>query len=138
MEAASDATRSLKLAGLTLQGTLQGDTTGPSCNRYAFCEIALFPCSDRNSAITEGTKSVSYARDVTNRVVSRITNDGTTTTTTRYGFTGSGDTPDLAMDGSNNVTEKYLSLPGDMQLTIRPGHTDATAQTAWEGYRSVL
>lgn len=46
-----------------------------------------------------------------------------TTTTNKYAFTGAGDTPDLLLDGSNNVVEKYEALPGGVLLTIRPAQT---------------
>jgi|GEM_PF-3849112 len=89
-----------------------------------------YDSSDRNVSITEGSKSTNYVRDVNDRVVSRATANGTTSATTHYGFTADGDTPDVAMDTSNNVTEKYLSLPGDVQLTVRPPSTSASHQTA--------
>ncbi len=37
----------------------------------------------------------------------------------RYGFTGSGDTPDVLLNSSNQVTERYLQLPGGTLLTKR-------------------
>jgi RHS repeat-associated protein len=81
-------------------------------------------------SITEASKNTSYVRDANDRIVSRSVNNGTTNTTTRYGFTADGDTPDVAMDTSNNVTEKYLTLPGDLQLTIRPNSTSASYLSA--------
>lgn len=41
------------------------------------------------------------------------------TSTVRYGFTGSGDTPEVATDTSGNVTERYITLPGGVLLTKR-------------------
>lgn len=37
-----------------------------------------------------------------------------------YGYTASGDSPDFITDAQGNVTEKYLTLPGDVLVTIRP------------------
>jgi RHS repeat-associated protein len=80
-----------------------------------------YDSSDRNSSITQGSQSTTYVRDVADRITSRTTSNGTSTTT-NYGFTGSGG-PSFAMDTSYNVTEKYLSLPGDLSLTIRSQST---------------
>ncbi len=46
-----------------------------------------------------------------------------------YGYTASGDSPDFITDESGNVTEKYLTLPGDVLVTIRPSRQSAGAQT---------
>ena len=89
-----------------------------------------YDSSDRNTSITEGAKSTTYVRDVNNRIVSRTTSDGTNSTTTHYAFLYDSDSPDVAMDASNNITEKYLSLPGDVQLTLRPASTSASYLTA--------
>ncbi|MEU6351012.1 PA14 domain-containing protein [Streptomyces sp. NPDC047072] len=78
-----------------------------------------YDSSDRNVSITEGSKSTTYTRDVQGRIVTRAYNDGTTTTTNKYGFTGAGDSPDLFLDNSNNVVERYLQLPGGVLLTKR-------------------
>jgi len=48
-----------------------------------------------------------------------ITPTATTSTEYRYGFTGSGDTPDLLLNTSNQVVEKYFQLPGGALLTKR-------------------
>jgi RHS repeat-associated protein len=49
---------------------------------------------------------------------------GTTTKTNKqvnyYGYTGSGDTPDVLTDAINKVVEAYLQLPGGVLATIRP------------------
>ncbi len=81
-----------------------------------------YDSSDRNIGITEGTKSIAYTRDVQGRIITRTLVNGTTTTN-KYTFTASGDTPDLLLDNSNNVVEKYLSLPGGALLTIRPAQS---------------
>jgi RHS repeat-associated protein len=78
-----------------------------------------YDSSDRNSAVTEGSKTATYTRDAQGRVIARVYNDGTTTTTNKYGFTGAGDTPDILQDASGNVIEKYVPLPGGVLLTKR-------------------
>ncbi|WP_133805930.1 PA14 domain-containing protein [Kribbella caucasensis] len=77
-----------------------------------------YDSSDRNTSITEGSKSVTYTRDVQSRVMTRTLVNGSTTTN-KYGFTGSGDTPELLLDNSGTVLERYLSLPGGTLLTKR-------------------
>jgi RHS repeat-associated protein len=83
-----------------------------------------YDSTDRNTKVVEGSKSVTYVRDVQNRVLSRGVINGTTTTT-KYAYTQTGDTPDLMLNSSNAVVEKYLQLPGDVLLTIRPAQTGA-------------
>jgi RHS repeat-associated protein len=51
------------------------------------------------------------------------------TATDYYGYTASGDTPDFLTDSSNNITEKYLTLPGDVLVTIRPSKTTPADKT---------
>jgi RHS repeat-associated protein len=81
-----------------------------------------YDSSDRNTSITEGSKSVTYTRDVQNRILTRVLVNGTTTTN-KYGFTGTGDSPDLLLDGSNNVVERYIQLPGGVLYTKRSSST---------------
>lgn len=100
-----------------------GNTTqlGNSANGGTVTQLG-YDSSDRNSSITQGSTSVSYTRDVQSRVISRTLVNGSSTVN-KYGFTGSGDTPDLLLDQSNNIVEKYESLPGGVLLTVRPNNT---------------
>lgn len=75
-----------------------------------------YDSSDRNTSITEGAKSVTLTRDVQNRIATRTLVNGTTTTN-KYSFTGAGGTPDLLLDNSKAVVEKYFQLPGGILLT---------------------
>jgi RHS repeat-associated protein len=75
--------------------------------------------SDRNAQISSGSYRVNYKRDVQNRIIQHDYTYGTLTST-YYGYTGSGDSPDFLMDASKSVIEKYLPLPGGILLTIRP------------------
>ncbi len=81
-----------------------------------------YDSSDRNSSITVGSKSATYTRDVQGRTIQRVLVNGSTTTN-KYGFTGAGDSPDLLLDASNAIVEKYEQLPGGVLLTVRPNQT---------------
>lgn len=93
-----------------------------------------YDASDRNTKIKEtkngSVKSVEYTRDSEDRIVSRETKDGATTNKVLYGFTDGEDTdtPAFAKNAAGTVVEKYLTLPGDVLVTLRPeresaGHT---------------
>lgn len=87
-----------------------------------------YDSSDRNSSITQGSQSSTYVRDVNDDVIARTVSNGTDSTTTDYGYTGSGDS--FAMNTSGTITDNYLSLPGGLGLTLYPGQTGAASQTA--------
>ncbi|HWH25876.1 MAG TPA: PA14 domain-containing protein [Pseudolysinimonas sp.] len=74
---------------------------------------------------TTGTApvTVTYVRDVTDRIVSQTTD----TTTVRYGYTGGGDGADYTLTTSNTVSEHTLGLPGGVTVSIRGADT-GTAQ----------
>jgi RHS repeat-associated protein len=76
--------------------------------------------SDRHltTTLTEGT-SVSYLRDVTDRIVAQTTTIAGVAKTVRYSFTGGGDSPDFTLDVSNAVQERTLSLPGGVLVSVR-------------------
>jgi RHS repeat-associated protein len=69
---------------------------------------------------------VSYQRDATNRIMRRTTKAGDSVDDVRYGYTGSGDTPDYALSGDLRVVSRSISLPGGVLETWKP---DATACT---------
>src|SRR5262249_26017422 len=50
---------------------------------------------------------------------SALTHDTTATTTYKYAYITDSDTPDLLLDSSNNIVEKYLQLPGGVTKTYR-------------------
>jgi RHS repeat-associated protein len=92
-----------------------------------------YDTSDRNSSIKETVgstvKESVYTRDAQGRIVQRVSKlNGSTQNTLQYGFTGSEDTPDFVKNGSTMV-EKYLQLPGNVLLTIRPGATSNAQKT---------
>lgn len=79
-----------------------------------------YDASDRNVSIYQGTTKVVYTRDVQDRIIKRVVTVAGVATTTNYGFTGAGDTPDFAIDSTGAVSEVYLQLPGNVLLTARP------------------
>ncbi|HJP96712.1 MAG TPA: hypothetical protein VJ843_05085 [Candidatus Saccharimonadales bacterium] len=98
-----------------------GNTTslGTTTNKVTFA----YDSSDRNKSVTnsDGTKATYYDRDVQGRIVARYHDvRGATTDEYYYDFTASGDTPDYTRNASWQIAEKYIDLPGDIQLTIRP------------------
>lgn len=102
--------------------TSLGDTTHQTTFTY--------DASDRNMSLASGATQTTYVRDAQNRITNREQKtNGNTTSLVKYGFTGSGDTPDYLLDGANNVKQKYLTLPGDVLVTIKTDSTSAGATT---------
>lgn len=108
------------------------DTRGNTTRLGTGSTITTFgyDSSDRNTSITSGTSSTSYSRDVQNRIISRTQKkDSIVSGVTNYGFTGVGDTPDFTTDSAGTVTQKYVTLPGDVLVTIKVDSTSAGAVT---------
>src|SRR5262249_55742814 len=98
-----------------------------------------FDQADRNLALGAVHSPVPYQPDTTDRIVQRdlYTKSpwtGVPTQTERYASSGDGDTPDLTLDGSGNVIERTMSLPGGVLYTDRGGN-DATVDV-W-GYPNI-
>jgi len=94
--------------------------------------IYTYDSSDRNKSITNynGTKATYYDRDVQGRIVARYHDvNNVTQDEYYYNFTASGDTPDYARNAAWQIAEKYIDLPGDVQLTIRPLQTGNAKNT---------
>lgn len=99
---------------------------GPSSNALRF----PVDSSDRSRGVEQYNNdgnglAIYYDRDAQNRIVARakmdISNwDWIWRSSAHYGFTGSSDTPDFVKDADGNITERYLTLPGNVVLTIRP------------------
>lgn len=104
-----------------------GNTTslGDSTHQTQF----TYDSSDRNTSLASGGAQTTYTRDVQNRITSRTQTVNGTATTVDYGFTGSGDTPDYLLDGTGTVIQKYLTLPGDVLVTIKPQSQSAGVTT---------
>ena len=60
---------------------------------------------------------MAYTRDASDRIVQRNVVDSGATTT-RFGFSGPGDTPDLTMDLNNTVVHRTLALPGGVVVSL--------------------
>lgn len=89
-----------------------------------------YDANDRNTKIKSSNKETLFTRDAQDRIISREHKEnGTTNSSVTYGFTGSGDTPDFLQDSAGNVKQKYLTLPGDVIVTIKPDSTSAGATT---------
>lgn len=92
-----------------------------------------YDSSDRNSGVEQYNASGNgnatyYSRDVQNRIsfreVDTIASMAWTTVDEEwYGFTGNGSGASFVRNAAWDVTEKYLSLPGGVSLTIRPQQT---------------
>ncbi|MBX3100119.1 MAG: VCBS repeat-containing protein [Salinibacterium sp.] len=98
-------------------------------NTTVLADQALgYDVADRHmtTTLTDGT-TVSYVRDVTGRVVSRVTDaPGTVNDTTfRYSFAAGG--LFAVLDGSSQVLQRELSLPGGVSVSI----TAATGVAVW-------
>jgi RHS repeat-associated protein len=110
---------------------------GPTNNPLRFPVDA----SDRNRGVEQyddngNGSAVYYFRDVQGRVQVRckntITNwDWIDAGCFYHGYTASGDSPDFVRDSNWNITEKYLSLPGNVLLTIRPSEPDTAKQNTY-------
>ncbi|WP_436496882.1 PA14 domain-containing protein [Actinokineospora sp. HUAS TT18] len=86
--------------------------------------------ADRNIAIrTTGADpaDVAYTRDATDRITRRQATSGDTVTDIRYGFTGSGDSAEYAMNGADKkLLTRSISLPGGVLYTWKPIAADQT------------
>lgn len=80
--------------------------------------------------VSAGTKETTFSRDAQDRIIGREYKvGGATESNVFYSFTGSGDSPDVLLDSGGNVIQKYVMLPGDVIVTVKPGSTSAGAIT---------
>jgi RHS repeat-associated protein len=77
-------------------------------------EVLEYDGADRHLRTTKGLNSVSYLRDVTDRIVGRVGNDGTQ----RYSHGVGGDTSSAVLDASSVVVQSTVSLPGGVMVTV--------------------
>ncbi|MDP3992860.1 MAG: PA14 domain-containing protein [bacterium] len=91
-----------------------------------------YDSSDRNISAERPGYKVTYQRDVQNRLKERLVYIGTEViSTSRYGYTGANDTPDFVKNRGNVIEEKYLALPGNVLLTIRPLQADTNLKKTY-------
>jgi RHS repeat-associated protein len=95
--------------------------------------VTGYKSTDGTTWTEVGSTTVSMPTTITAGIFVSSVNTGTASTATfdnvsvsqttggdfRYGFTGSGDTPDFVKDPSGNIVEKYEQLPGGVLLTNR-------------------
>jgi len=105
----------------TTVGTIAYDTHGNTTQ--IFGETRTYDSADRHLTTTKGTTSVTYTRDVTDRIIARTSGGATQ----NYSFTGSGDAPSVILDGNGaNVVQATLSLPGGAIVTVNVGSAART------------
>ncbi len=100
-----------------------------------------YDSSDRNTTIMEERgvgngivrapwTTIDYVRDVQGRIIEHATkNNDILKEKVQFVFTGSGDSPDALLGADGVVTQKYVSLPGDVMLTIKPQDATAAGKT---------
>jgi RHS repeat-associated protein len=108
-----------------LAGTWGYDTRG---NTVALAgETRSYDAANRHRRSAKGAVWVEYTRDVTDRIVQRTTSDPADPVL-RYSYSASGDTADLTLDGSNQVIEASIALPGGVLYTHKPA---TPGQSVW-------
>ncbi len=94
-------------------GTIAYDTHGNMTTVAG--ETRSYDIADRHTSTTKGAVTVTYVRDVTDRIVARTDSTGTT----RFGFTAGGDSAGLTLTSANVLVERTMGLPGGVMLTTR-------------------
>ncbi|TIH32262.1 hypothetical protein D4765_15905 [Subtercola vilae] len=95
-------------------------------------QTLTYDAVDRHMKTTlADTTTITYARDATNRIISRTTfvpgtGAGTGTSTVYYLYAGGGDAPAQIKDGVTSSIQRMLSLPGGVSLVI-----PATGNQTW-------
>jgi RHS repeat-associated protein len=96
-------------------------------NTTALADEAIsYDSTDRHVGTVTGSSTVSYKRDVSDRIVERDTTVGSTTTVVRYLYAGS--TLWGMTDGTGALTQWSLSLPGGVSRYV---NVTGTAGTVW-------
>jgi len=93
-----------------------------------------YDAGDRNIGISQvvgGVEtSIDYVRDVTGRLVEHTKKtDDILDEEVSYGYIGAGDGAAFLLDSAGVVKQKYVSLPGDILLTIKPGASSPNEKT---------
>jgi RHS repeat-associated protein len=71
-----------------------------------------------------GTVGVQYYRDADDRIVNREGSGSTEGNSNEYfGYTNDSDNPSYLLNSSDALQERYLDLPGGVELTVRSGST---------------
>ena len=107
-------------------GTIAYDTHGNMTTVAG--ETRSYDIADRHTSTTKGAVTVTYVRDVTDRIVARTDSTGTT----RFGFTAGGDNAGLTLTSANVLVERTMGLPGGVMLTTRSSG-NAWSYPNWHG-----
>jgi len=114
------------ITGSTQASTFDYDGT----DRNTRLAETLFANTILNPTSQDIVNETVYQKDVQDRTINRLSKkDGVVMEDSTYLYTGNGDSPDGISDGNGIVTQKYINLPGDVVLTIKPQSTSASAQT---------
>jgi RHS repeat-associated protein len=71
-----------------------------------------------------GMVGVQYFRDANDRIVTRMASGSTEGNSNEYfGYTNDSDNPSYLLNSSDALQERYLDLPGGVELTVRSGTT---------------
>jgi RHS repeat-associated protein len=103
----------MNLTTSTLIYNDNGDTTTLADEEFGYDSQSRHT----TTSASDGT-SVSVVRDASDRIVERTSVTSGVTTTTRYGFTGGGDTASLTLSTANKITQRVLALPGGVIATL--------------------
>lgn len=106
---------STSLGAGTLAYDVQGNTTTLADQTIQYDQ------SNRHTSTTiTGGPTITYTRDVTDRIVARtVTPNGGPANTVRYGFSGGGESPDWTLTTGGGITEHTLALPGGVTVSIQ-------------------
>jgi RHS repeat-associated protein len=120
-----NADRVISTTDPALAGTWGYDARGNTTAMVG--ETRSYDASDRHRRTEKGSVWVAYTRDVTDRIVQRQTSDPADPVV-RYSYSASGDTADLTLNGSNQVIEATIGLPGGVLYTYKPA---TPASSVW-------
>ncbi|MGE0793948.1 MAG: RHS repeat domain-containing protein [Acidimicrobiia bacterium] len=100
-----------------------------------------YDMADRHVSTVDGATTVTYVRDVADRILSRSVNGSVVA---KYAYCGGSDSPCATLDGSGTVLERLVGLPGGVSLTLAGGaqswgypnvHGDIAAQADAAGVK---
>ena len=90
-------------------------------------EVLVFDAAGRHvSTSSGGGVSDVLVRDATDRVVASTSSEGSTSSSSRLGYSGPGDGADLMVDGSGRIVSRQLALPGGVLVLVPVGGGAAT------------
>ncbi len=93
-------------------------------------ETHSYDVADRHVSTVKGSTTVSYSRDVTDRIIQRVASGETTV---RYNYLGSGDAADFVTTTGGALVEASYTLPGGVLLTWRTGGGSVWSYTNLQG-----